>query len=178
MQCPNCDGKLESKTFKKVRIDECDKCQGLWFDRDELRRAKDSTDEDLSWLDFNLFEYKENKYTRSQSGRHCPKDSTNLEKLTYPHSKVSIDACSNCKGVWLDRDEFDKIIGYLEDTVVTNTSGDYAKEALREVGEILNGEELKASEFRDLFTVVKLGETRLGVEHEKITAFLTFFPIR
>ena len=46
MNCPKCDGKLESKQFKKVAIQECESCHGLWFDKDELKSAKDSTDED------------------------------------------------------------------------------------------------------------------------------------
>lgn len=178
MKCPNCDGKLEEKTFKKVRIEECSHCHGMWFDQDELKKAKDSTDEDLSWLDFEIFEEKENKYSKKESDKQCPVDDTRLETLTYSHSKVSIDTCSNCYGIWLDSAEFEKIIKYLENEVITNTSGDWAKEALGQFGEILNAEDMKSSEFRDLFTILKLGETRLSAEHEKITAILTFFPIR
>lgn len=178
MKCPNGDGNLESRTFKKVKIEECEKCHGLWFDRDELRKAKDSTDSDLAWLDFDIFEEKENKYSKSESHRECPKDETKLNKLTYSHSSVSIDACSTCHGIFLDKDEFEKIIKFLENEVAENTSEDWAKEALNQFGQILDGEDTKASEFKDLFTVLKLGETRLSAEHEKITAVLTFFPIR
>jgi uncharacterized protein len=178
MNCPKCDGKLEPKTFKKVRIEECSKCGGLWFDQDELKRAKDSTDEDLAWLDFDIFEEKQNKYSKSESHRICPKDSTKLNKLTYAHSNVSIDTCPHCHGIFLDKDEFENIIKFLENEVVENTSGDWAKEALKEFSEILSSEDMKASEFKDLLTVLKLGETRLSAEHEKITAILTFFPIR
>jgi Zn-finger nucleic acid-binding protein len=178
MKCPKCDGKLEPKTFKKVRIDECDNCGGLWFDRDELKRAKDSTDEELAWLDFDIFEEKENKYHKSESSKLCPKDEAHLNKLTYSHSSVSIDACPVCHGIFLEKDEFENIIKFLENEVVENTSADWAQQALSQFGEILNGEDMKSSEFKDLFTVLKLGETRLSAENEKITAVLTFFPIR
>jgi Zn-finger nucleic acid-binding protein len=178
MKCPNDDVELEIKTFNKVRIDECKKCRGMWFDHDELKRAKDSEDEDLRWLDFDIFEQKANKYTKSKSHRFCPKEGSMLEKQIYSNSKIVIDFCSKCQGIWLDYNEFEKIVEYLENMVVTNTSEEYAKEALRQFTEILNGEELKSSEFRDLLTILKLGETRLSAEHEKITAVLTFFPIR
>lgn len=178
MKCPNCDGRLEPKTFKRVRIEECSKCGGLWFDRDELKKAKDSTDEDLAWLDFDIFEEKENKYHKSESNKLCPKDGSGLSKQTYSHSNVSIDACPTCHGIFLDQSEFEKIIKFLENEVVENTSEDWAKEALREFGDILNAEDMKASEFKDLLTVLKLAETRLSAEHEKITTVLTFFPIR
>lgn len=178
MNCPKCDGKLEPKTFKKVNINECNKCEGLWFDHDELKRAKDSTDPDLAWIDFDIFEQKGAKYTKHESHRHCPKDETRLERLIYSNSKVAIDVCPLCHGIFLDSNEFDKIINYLENEVVSTTSGEYAQEMLTEFKGILSGEELKASEFKDLLTIAKLGETRLSAEHEKITAILTFFPIR
>lgn len=178
MKCPNCDGELEAKTFKKVRIEECNKCQGLWFDRDELKKAKDSTDTDLAWLDFDIFEEKESKYHKSETDKLCPRDGSSLSKLTYSHSSVSIDTCPVCHGIFLDKNEFEKIIKFLENEVVENTSGDWAKEALSQFGEILNAQDMKSSEFKDLFTILKLGETRLSAEHEKITTVLTFFPIR
>lgn len=178
MKCPNCGNDFTSKTFHKVKIEECEKCQGLWFDRDELNNAKNSTDSDLAWINFDIFEEKGSKYEKNQGNKLCPKDSSSLQKFTYSHSKVSIDACPTCHGIFLDKNEFDKIISYLEKEVVSNTSGDWVKEALNEFNEILNGEEIKASELRDLLTVIKLGETRLSAEHEKITAILTFFPIR
>lgn len=178
MKCPNCDGKLEAKIFKKVRIEECSKCGGLWFDRDELKKAKDSTDEDLAWLDFDIFEDKESKYHKSESHKLCPRDESQLSKLTYSHSNVSIDACPVCYGIFLEKNEFENIIKFLEKEVDENTSGDYAKETLSQFSKILNEESVKSSEFKDLFTILKLGETRLSAEHEKITAILTFFPIR
>lgn len=38
MQCPRCDGKLETKTFEKVEVDVCPKCGGLWLDSGELEQ--------------------------------------------------------------------------------------------------------------------------------------------
>lgn len=178
MKCPNDGNDLESKTFKKVKVHECSKCDGLWFDRDELRRAKDSTDEDLRWLDFDIFEEKGNKYSKNDSHKHCPKDSVDLKTLTYSGSKVSIETCPRCEGIWLDHDEFKKIIDYLEKIVVTDTSGDYAKETLNAFVEILNGPEDSASEIKDFLSVLKLADMRLGAEHPHITYALINFPIR
>ncbi len=178
MKCPKGDGDLKPVNFKKVRIEECASCQGMWFDRDELRRAKDSTDEDLRWLDFDVFEDKENKYSKKPSERICPKDSIKLETLTYSDSKVAIERCSICLGIWLDHNDFKKIIVYLENKVVTESSGDYAKEMVEQFTQIINGPENLASELKDFLTVLKLAETRLGVEHANISYALVNFPIR
>jgi Zn-finger nucleic acid-binding protein len=178
MKCPKCEANLESKTFKKVNIHECGTCSGLWFDKDELNRAKDSTDEDLAWLDFDIFEEKESKYSKKESGRVCPRDNSNLVTLIYSDSKINIDACPTCHGTWLDREEFEKIIKYLEDKVVSETSGEYAKDLVHQFTQILTGPTHLASEVKDFMAVLRLFEKRLEAEHPNITYALSNFPIR
>jgi len=54
MQCPNCKAELTQKTLNDINLDECESCGGIWFDVDELRRAKDIVDPDLRWMDFEI----------------------------------------------------------------------------------------------------------------------------
>jgi len=178
MKCPKCDGKLQSKTLKKVKIEECSKCGGMWFERDELKRAKDSADEDLRWLDYDIFESIENKYLKKKSNRTCPRDNTNLEMLTYSDSKINIDACPTCQGIWLDSDEFEKIINYLEDKIASGTSGEYAKELARQFSDMLKEPTNLASEAKDFMAVLRLFEKRIEAEHPNLTYALSNFPIR
>ncbi len=35
-RCPKCDGVLESHEFQGVLLDRCEKCGGIWMDKDEL----------------------------------------------------------------------------------------------------------------------------------------------
>jgi ribosomal protein L37AE/L43A len=35
-QCPKCDGRLREIEFEEIRIDVCDKCNGVWLDAGEL----------------------------------------------------------------------------------------------------------------------------------------------
>lgn len=178
MKCPKCDGKLNSKQFKKVSINECNSCHGLWFDKDELKKAKDSTDEDLRWLDFEIFEHKDNKYSIKESKRICPKDQSKLDTLSYSDSNIKIEACSMCHGVWLDNDEFDKIIKYLEDKAYSSTSEEYAKDLVEEFGEMLKRPTHLASEAKDFMAVLRLAEKRIEAEHSNLTYALTNLPIR
>lgn len=36
LQCPKCDGTLETINFEDVQIDRCRQCQGVWLDAGEL----------------------------------------------------------------------------------------------------------------------------------------------
>lgn len=154
LKCPKCEHNLKEITYKGVRINECENCKGKWFDRDELRKAKDRTDDDLRWLDFDLFDDNADKYHASPSQRKCPKDSTTMISLQYMDSKVVIDKCNTCEGVWLDSDEFEKIIKYLEHIVILQPASQYAKDTLKEFSEILTGPENRISEIKDFFAVV------------------------
>jgi len=182
MRCPNCQHNLKQNDYKGVKIDECENCKGEWFDRDELRKAKDRTDDDLRWLDFELFDDKANKYTTAPSERKCPKNSSEMSSLTYQDSKVVIDKCNICKGVWLDNHEFEKIIKYLEHIVVATPSSEYGKETLREFSEIFTGPENTISEIKDFMSIANFFSIRLQVENPWTIAMSEninkYWPIR
>lgn len=165
MKCPNCKGNLIQIDFKGVKVDECKNCKGKWFDRDELRKAKDSTDDDLRWLDFDLFDDNSDKYNIASSERKCPKDNSKMVSLTYRNSQVIIDKCSTCKGSFLDNKEFEKIVKYLGHIVISTPASEYKKETLKEFSEIFNGPESTLSEIKDFMSVVNLFSLRLKVEN-------------
>ena len=153
---PKRDGRASSST-------RCENCGGTCFDRDELRQAKDRVDEDLRWLDFDVFTDQES-FTASPGDRSCPKCSRPMDALTYMQSNVAIDACASEHGVWLDEGEFEKIVEHLEKLVVSIDVGEYRRRAMEELREVVTGPERTLSELRDFLTVVRLLQYRLGVE--------------
>lgn len=165
MNCPNCGKQLKTTSYLSLKIEECNNCGGMWFDRDELRRAKDNQDADLQWLDFELFEDKNEKYVKISSKKLCPKDNAKLVSKTYAESKVKIDVCEKCQGVWLDKSEFAKIIKYLENIVTSKSAKSYAEETIKEFEEIFTGPESRISEIKDFIAVVKFFQLRLAVEN-------------
>ncbi len=171
--CPVCKKPLKQTTSKGVRVDECESCKGIWFDEGELRSARDNADKYLRWLDFVIFEEKPGKYSISDSNRQCIRCGEKLRTLTFMQSKVVIDACPKCKGIWLDNKEFEKIINYLENLINTRTASQYSKDVLKELLEIGTGEKDKISEIKDFLAVLKLFEIRLAVEHSKIFEVLS-----
>ena len=48
LQCPRCDGTLIETTHEDVKVDHCDKCQGVWFDAGEFDRL--TKREEGDWL--------------------------------------------------------------------------------------------------------------------------------
>ena len=55
MECPNDNEQLKKALFHNVEVDYCPKCLGIWFDKNELRLAKDDKDKELNWVDIDLW---------------------------------------------------------------------------------------------------------------------------
>ena len=92
MQCPNDNENLEKVLFHLVEVDYCPRCLGMWFDKDELRRAKDGRDHQLNWLDVDLWRDK-GKFEISRLDKHCPVCRAGLVEVAYDQSKTKIDFC-------------------------------------------------------------------------------------
>ena len=111
MLCPNCKKELDQAILYNVEINHCHKCRGVWFEDEELRWAKDEKDKNLNWLDIDLWRDSK-KFKISRGNRLCPECRMPLYEVEYDKSKVKVDLCNLCKGIWLDRGEFKKIIKY------------------------------------------------------------------
>jgi ribosomal protein L37AE/L43A len=48
MRCPKCGEKLKERHFKKILIDQCTGCHGIWLDGGELEQVAEREGE--SWL--------------------------------------------------------------------------------------------------------------------------------
>lgn len=172
MDCPDCKIPLHPRDCHGVRVDECPECLGDWFDRDELRRAKDSTDEDLRWLDFDPFEGEPGDAQVPRRERLCPRCGVPMGVVAYDDSGVVVDKCGECHGIWLDRDEFAKIVSHLEAKVDSETAGELSKEAGRALGQVFVGPEGPVSETRDLVAVLRLLRKRLEAEHAGLSGII------
>ena len=82
MECPIDGTTLETHTVHSINIEECVQCRGLWFEEGELRKAKDESDPDLNWLDFDLWSDQES-FTADWSSRKCPQCGKNMATISY-----------------------------------------------------------------------------------------------
>jgi len=168
MRCPDCQSELHATGYRGIRIDECPACRGRWFDRDRLREAKDRTDDDLRWLDFDPFGEEAIPYEIRSDGRQCPRCSVTMGSITYETSGVVIDKCGRCHGIWLNHGEFESIVAHLQRIVSSETASQYVEEAGKQAARIPTTPEGPVAGVRDFVAVLKLLEQRLAVEHPNI----------
>ncbi len=105
MKCPKCSGNLKAVIANGIEIDQCDNCNGIWFDVGEL-----------DWLlDVPKLEVKdevsnEHPVLDQQRGA-CPRcgGTGHMIRLWMPDSDIYVDACPTCSGRWLDGGELSEL---------------------------------------------------------------------
>jgi Zn-finger nucleic acid-binding protein len=165
--CPKCNLELEPKNIGPVQVDECHKCKGIWFDKEEFRQAKDSTDSDLNWMDFDIWKHAD-KFKAKESSLKCPVCMATTQEIHYGETPIEIDYCSKCQGTWLDKDEFEKIIEALNEELLAKSFKEYISSSIEEAKEIVTGPESFISEWKDFATVLRLMQYRLFIENPKL----------
>ena len=155
MKCPCCKLELKKNLVKKIEIAECEQCKGTWFEGDELRKAKDAADEDLNWMDFEIWKNKDRFKIKSRN-LPCPQCNKALVAIDYADTGVEIDCCPVCRGTWLDKGEFKKIIDALTNELLAKSFAEYIKTSVEEAKEILTGPESFFSEWKDFATVLRI----------------------
>jgi Zn-finger nucleic acid-binding protein len=171
MNCPIDGEYLEKILFHNVGAEYCPKCLGMWFDRDELRLAKDDKDKELNWVDVDLWRDK-TKFHVSHGDKHCPVDRAGLTEIKYDNSKVRIDFCKMCGGIWLDRGEFKQIINYLKTKSDYEILHRYSKNLVVQLWEVFSGPEGFRSELEDFLMLVKLFAYKFEEQHPYLTKLI------
>lgn len=161
--CPLCNTSLTPKDIGTVEVDECGQCGGIWFDKGEFSQTRDHTDEDLKWMDFDIWKHRDRFQVR-ESPRLCPNCRIPMTSLRYGQTEVEIEYCDQCQGIWLDNGEFSRIVERLENELVSKSLSDYLKESLAEAREIVTGPRSFISEWKDFLTFLRMMEYRLFVE--------------
>ncbi len=167
MKCPRDNHQLEKILFHSIGADYCPLCLGIWFDKDELRQAKDDKDEQLNWLDIDLWRDK-SKFRISRGNRHCPVCRAGLQEVEYDSSKTKVDFCKMCEGIWLDRGEFKQIVNYLKNKSDYEVLNHYTKNLIKQMWEVFAGPGKLRSELADVFMLMKLFSYKFQTQHPYI----------
>lgn len=167
MICPTDKKTLKQLVVSGVEVDYCPECLGLWFEEEELRLAKDYKDRSLRWLDIDLWR-DSSKLKISLGKKLCPQDRFPLYETEYGDSGIRVDLCNICKGVWLDRGEFQKIIHYLKEKSNEEILNNYLKNLREEFWEIFAGPETFKEEVDDFLIILKLLNYKLLVQNPAI----------
>ena len=165
IKCPDCQNELKVAKLKGIEIYECLKCKGKWFDRSQLILATNKLDDGLRWLDFDPFGKDAEKLSVVSVGKQCPQCLREMRSLTYLQSKVIIEKCQSCEGVWLNHGELGKIILYLERVINTETVKGLTKDTFKDFIKIFTGDKGFITEVKDFLAVLNILRIRIAAEH-------------
>jgi uncharacterized protein len=107
MKCPKCTTETLAVTSTQgIDVDRCSACGGIWFDEQELPRLLRVTRQELSSLRGGTTQDDLN----TKRGV-CPRDTIPLLRVcSAQNPAVVVDACTQCRGIWLDGGEFDRLL--------------------------------------------------------------------
>jgi Zn-finger nucleic acid-binding protein len=171
MNCPVEASTLEKYSIDGIVVEKCPDCAGLWFEKGQLRQAKDVEGVDLAWLEFDLWSDHDSFETKL-SARKCPVCSTQMAAILYGDTGVKVDYCLKEHGVWLDQGEFENIIDSLNNELVSLELPDYVSLSLEEAKALVSGERGRIHEWKDFRAVVRLMGYKILAENPKLRAAL------
>ena len=189
MKCPKCKKELSEKIkIGDAKIDRCPQCGGLWFEKDELRLAKDKKapearwidveikDKSINWFQFDFWKDKI-KFKVKKGMKYCPIDEISLYQVNYGETPIEIDVCGICSGIWLDKGEFKKIVAHVKNKAEYEMLYNYTKNLAQETKEIFAGPENVKSEAADLLTLIKLLKYKLMAQHPELIKLISGLPL-
>jgi len=120
MKCPSCHTEtMIKKDYESVEIDLCRSCLGVWLDEGELQSIV--SDRTLKFSPEHIRKTLQQTFAgipkaeREKEKRPCPKCHKELNPLNYSYdSGIIIDTCSAGHGIWLDKNELEKIQHFRE----------------------------------------------------------------
>ena len=106
MKCPVCKIDMIVVEHKKIEVDNCARCSGVWFDCGELELLMETVG--AKGPDFCQTSPESKS---AEKGRKCPLCGRRMNKtLMGEEPKVLIDACPRGEGLWFDGGEVDQLI--------------------------------------------------------------------
>lgn len=106
MKCPKCNTESLREFFVQgVPVDRCSSCNGNWFDARELSQLLAEDAKQVALL-------RRGSIKDEAGGKKglCPRDASDLLRVYSAIDRsVILDACAECRGIWLDGGEFDKL---------------------------------------------------------------------
>ena len=107
MICPACRHDMIVVEYKKVELDYCANCKGVWFDEGELNLFLRSIGEDMESFNFANFPEIES----SEKRRKCPICNRKMIKSNVQDCPTLVlDVCPVGDGLWFDGGEINTLV--------------------------------------------------------------------
>lgn len=109
LKCPDCGGNLcevaaDAQYGVKLKLDQCFRCGGIWFDDFELYPIPKGEIERIENID--LEKLQENVFLAG-GDKNCPKCGVKLDDFkdnNFP-KQLEAECCGKCGGIWMNRGE-------------------------------------------------------------------------
>lgn len=106
LSCPKCrTSTLSEFAVQETIVDRCPSCDGIWFDAHELTQLLAEDARQVAAL-------RRGSVKQEIAGKKgfCPRDGSELLRVySAIDNSVVLDACAECRGIWLDGGEFQKL---------------------------------------------------------------------
>jgi len=120
VKCPVCQIDMIVVEHKKIELDYCTRCSGVWFDSSELDLLLQDEGVKISH-----FSPAPPEIASAEKKRRCPICRRKMDKvLIGEEPKVLIDACPRQDGLWFDGGEVEQLISQKAGKAVVSFLGD------------------------------------------------------
>jgi Zn-finger nucleic acid-binding protein len=115
LDCPRCRSAMQALRLGTTSVHECAACGGLWMDPESLQHLAERNEERgmvmgalLARVDAGTVQPDVVRYIP------CPLCTKLMNRVNFAHSSgVVLDVCKS-HGVWLDRGELQRVLGFIE----------------------------------------------------------------
>ena len=115
LSCPRCNVEMQSLRLGGTSVRECAACGGLWVDPDTIQRLCNAREEHAGVVSA-LAARIPTASTAPEAVRYvaCPQCAKLMNRVNFSKSSgVIMDVCKT-DGVWLDRGELQRVMGFVE----------------------------------------------------------------
>lgn len=134
MICPVCKSDMIDVEYKRIELDYCTVCRGVWFDTEELELLIENIGPEESGLAVDSITGSPEAET-SEKGRKCPICGQKMGKANIGHEpRILIDVCRRGDGLWFDGGEVGQLIKQL--IKKPQAEGDSQQQVINFLGEV------------------------------------------
>lgn len=116
MKCPVDNTELQETEYeRRVMVDQCKTCDGMWLDRWELTAIQANKgknyDAELAKMPDLVNKSYMQAIEKNRPALNCPKcaeagNTVAMDRREHGYcSQILVDVCHDCQGVWLDKGE-------------------------------------------------------------------------
>ncbi len=139
MICPACKSDMIDVEYSQIELDYCTKCQGVWFDAEELELLFERMGLENHGLSLDDLLHSTEAKTK-EGRRKCPICNQRMKKtIIGKQPEILVDACRQGDGLWFDGGEVGQLIKQL--TKKPSGKADSRQQVITFIGEVFQARE-------------------------------------